>query len=67
MRVYVKLRSPGTKFVKVMYYTPWLHALVDDSSKPVLVMTFHSYKQDVVLNIHNALCEGRENEVEEYI
>ena len=49
-----------------MYHIPWVHGLVDDSGKTVLVITFHPYKQNVVLNIHNALYEGRENEVDEY-
>ena len=47
------------------YNIPWLHALVDDSGKTALVMTFHPYKQNAVLNIHNALYEGRKNDIGE--
>ena len=53
--------SPSMKFiVRVMYYIPWLLACIssDDSGKIMLVMT-----KCCVLNIHNALCKGRENKV----
>lgn len=77
MRVCVKVLCAGTKFkslffneAKILselchYNIPWLHALVDDSGKTALVMTFHPYKRNVVLNIHNALYEGRENDLDE--
>lgn len=77
MRVCVKVLYAGIKFKSLFfneaeilselchYNVPWLHALVDDSGKTALVMTFHPYKQNAVLNIHNALYEGRENDISE--
>ena len=47
------------------YNIPWLHALVNDS-KTALVMTFHHYKRNVVLNIHTALYQGGNNKVDEH-
>lgn len=76
IRVCVKVLYASSKFkslffneAKILselchYNIPWLHALVEDS-KTALVMSFHPYKQNVVLNVHNALYEGDESKVDE--